>query len=136
MPPVAVRIALALTALAVALALAVQLRAHDLVVNAAETAAQPKPSPALVDKRLDDLNKVDDLRPGSQGALAAAALDLRTGRVPAAIDAATRATKREPENFSAWVTLAVARGNAGDKAGRDAAFAKAHALNPRYPIPR
>jgi Flp pilus assembly protein TadD len=136
MAAVAVRIALALTALAVTIALALQLRAHDLLANAAETAAQPKPSQALVDKRLSDLNKVNDLRPGSQAALAAATLDLRTSRIPAAIGDAARATHREPKNFSAWVTLAVARGNAGDKRGRDAAFAKAHELNPRYPIPR
>ena len=136
MAGVAVRIALALTALAVALALAVQLRAHDLLTNAAETAAQPNASQAVVDQRLDDLKKVEDLRPGSQAALAAAALNLRTNRRPAAVDAARRATRREPKNFSAWVTLAVALGNTGDLAGRRAAFAKAHALNPLYPIPR
>jgi Flp pilus assembly protein TadD len=136
MAAVAARIALALSALAVTIALAVELRAHDLLENAVETAALPKPTQAQVDQRLSDLKKVDDLRPGSQGALAAATLDLRTSRFPAAIDAARRATEREPKNFAAWVTLAVARGNAGDKAGRDAAFAKAHALNPRYPIPR
>lgn len=136
MAAVAVRIALALTALAVALALAIELRAHDLLANAGETAAQPRPSQAVVQQRLDDLKKVDDLRPGSQGALAAAALDLRTSRFPAAADAARRATKREPKNFSAWITLAVALGNTGDRAGRDAAYVKAHALNPRYPLPR
>lgn len=136
MAAVAVRIALALTALAVALVLAVELRAHDLLANAAETAAQPNPSQAVVDKRLDDLKKVDDLRPGSQAALAAAALDLRTNRRPAAVGAARRASRSEPKNFSAWVTLAVALGNVGDKAGRDAAFARAHELNPLYPIPR
>jgi Flp pilus assembly protein TadD len=136
MASVAVRIALALSALVVALALAVELRAHDLLANAGETGAQAKPSRALVDKRLDDLKTVDDLRPGSQGSLAAASLDLRTHRIPAAVDAAARATRREPKNFAAWVTLAVARGNAGDKAGRDASFRRAHALNPMYPIPR
>jgi Flp pilus assembly protein TadD len=136
MTRVVARIGLAVAALVVAGALAVELRAHDLLANAAETAGQANPQPALVDKRLDDLKTVDDLRPGSQGALAAAALDLRTHRIPAAIAAATRATEREPKNFSAWVTLAVARGNAGDAAGRRAAFVKAHVLNPLYPIPR
>ena len=136
MAAVAGRIALALGALAVVIALAVELRAHDLLANAAETAAQPKPTTALVDQRLSDLKTVDDLRPGSQGSLAAAALDIRTGRVPAAVDAAKRATEREPKNFSAWVTLAVAEGNAGNAAARRAAFAKAHVLNPLYPIPR
>jgi Flp pilus assembly protein TadD len=94
------------------------------------------PSQAAVDAQLKDLKTVDDLRPGSQGALAAAALDLRTGRYAAAADDARRAAKRDPKNFSAWVTLAIALGNTGDKAGQRAAFAKAHTLNPRYPIPR
>jgi predicted Zn-dependent protease len=136
MTPVVARIGLALVALAIAGALAVELRAHDLLANAGETAAQVNPQKALVDKRLDGLKTVDDLRPGSQGALAAAALDLRTRRISDAIAAAARATKREPKNFSAWVTLAVARGSAGDVAGRQAAFEKAHTLNPLYPVPR
>ena len=136
MPSVAARIGLALAALAVVAALAVELRAHDLLANAGEAAAQPNPSQALVDKRLDGLETVNDVRPGSQAALVAASLDLRVRRTAAAVDAATRATKREPENFSAWVTLGVALGSAGDAAGRRAAFVKAHALNPLYPIPR
>jgi Flp pilus assembly protein TadD len=136
MAEVIVRIGLAVAALAIAGALAVQERAHDLVRNAAEVAAQPHPKPADADARLKDLKTVDDLRPGSQGALTAAALELRLARYPAAIRAATRATEREPDNFSAWVTLGVARGNAGDGAGRRAAFVRAHILDPLYPVPR
>lgn len=126
---------MAVAALAVVVALAIELRAHDVLANAGEVASQPHPRRADVDAQLDDLKILDDVRPGSQGTLAAAALNLRMGRYAAAVRAATRATRREPENFSAWVTLAVARGGAGDAAGRRAAFVKAHALNPRYPIP-
>ncbi|HEX6714051.1 MAG TPA: hypothetical protein VF066_11715 [Thermoleophilaceae bacterium] len=136
MAEVVVRIGLTVAAVAVAGALGVELRAHDLVANSAEVAAQKQPTRADVDAQLDDLKTVDDLRPGSQGALAAAGLDLRLGRYRDAVEAATRATKREPDNFSAWVTLGVARGGAGDSAGRRAAFARAHVLNPLYPIPR
>lgn len=136
MAEVVARIGLAVAALAVAAALGVELYAHDLVANSAGVAAQSKPKAADVDAQLDDLKTVDDLRPGSQGAIAAAALDLRVGRYPDAVRAATRATDREPDNFSAWVTLAVARGGAGDSAGRRAALVRAHALNPLYPIPR
>jgi Flp pilus assembly protein TadD len=136
MAEVLVRIATALGALVVVAALAVQLRAHDLLANAAQVAAQPKPAPAAVSAQLKDLKTVDDLRPGSQGSLVAAALNLRIGRYAGAADAARRAANRDPKNFSAWVTLAVALGATGDKAGRRAAFAKAHVLNPRYPIPR
>jgi predicted Zn-dependent protease len=136
MAEVLTRIALAVVALAVVAALAVELRAHDLLANSAEVATQQHPTAADVDAQLSDLKTVDDLRPGSQGSLAAATLDLRLGRYRAAIRDATRATKREPDNFSAWVTLAVARGGAGDRAGRRAALARAHVLNPLYPIPR
>jgi Flp pilus assembly protein TadD len=129
------RIAIAVVALAVVTTLGHKLRAQDILANAGQVAAQPHPQRADVDAQLHDLKAVDDLRPGSQGALAAAALNLRMGRYAAAVRAATRATRREPDNFSAWVTLAVARGGAGDVAGRRAAFARAHALNPRYPIP-
>jgi Flp pilus assembly protein TadD len=127
---------MAVVALAAAGGLAVELRAHDVLANSGEVASQAHPQRADVDAQLDDLKILDDVRPGSQGALAAAALNLRMGRYDAAVRAATRATTREPDNFSAWVTLAVARQGAGDMAGRRAAVAKAHALNPRYPIPR
>jgi Flp pilus assembly protein TadD len=136
MPEVIGRIAIAVVALAVVAALGAELRAHDVLANAGQVAAQAHPQRVDVDAQLGELKTVDDLRPGSQGALAAAALDLRMGRYAAAVQAATRATRREPENFSAWVTLAVARGGAGDAAGRRTAFARAHTLNPRYPIPR
>jgi Flp pilus assembly protein TadD len=130
------RIALAVVSLAVVAALAVQLRAHDLLANAAAVAVEPHPSRAAVDQQLHDMNTVSDLRPGSQGFLAAAALDLRTRRYEAASTAALAATKREPRNFSAWVTLAVARADVGDKTGSQLAYAKAHLLNPLYPTPR
>jgi Flp pilus assembly protein TadD len=135
MPEVLLRIAIAAAALVIVAGLAVELRAHDILANAGEVAAG-KPTAPAVDAQLDDLKTVADLRPGSQAALASAALDLRMRRYHAAVRDAMRATEREPDNFSAWVTLAVARGATGDSAGRRAAFAKAHALNPLYPIPR
>ena len=129
------RIAVAVAALAVVAALTIELRAHDLLANATQVAGQAKPSKSDVDAQLDNARTLEGLRPGSQPFLAAASLNLRIGRYAAAERAATSATRREPENFSAWVTLAVARGLAGDNAGRRAAFARAHALNPLYPIP-
>jgi hypothetical protein len=137
MAAVVVRIALAVVSLAVAIALGYQLRAHDIIANGAELAAQPHPGEMDVLAQQIDLRGVaKDLRPGSQASLAEAALDLRTRDYRGAVQAATRATKREPKNFSAWVTLAVARGALGDAAGRREAFAKAHELNPLDPIPR
>jgi predicted Zn-dependent protease len=136
MAEVIVRIGIAVVALAIVAGLAVQLRAHDLLANAADVATQPHPSRADVDRQLKDMKTVSDLRPGSQGQLAAAALELRTGRYAAASRAALAATRREPRNFSAWVTLAVAEAQSGNKAGSQLAYARAHLLNPLYPIPR
>jgi hypothetical protein len=136
MAEVFVRIATALAALVVVAALAVELRAHDIVANAGHVAAQPKPTTSAVDAQLKDLEGVQTTHPGSTPFLAAAALDLRIARYAAAARAATRATQREPKNFSAWVTLAVARGGSGDTAGEHRASVRAHQLNPLYPIPR
>jgi Flp pilus assembly protein TadD len=130
------RIALAVLSLAIVAALAVQLHAHDRLAGAATVALKPRPTAAEVDRQLKNLKTVTSLRPGSQGYLAAAALNLRTGRYEAASKAAMAATRREPKNFSAWVTLAVARADAGDSTGAQLAYAKAHLLNPLYPIPR
>ena len=136
MAEVVARIGIASVALVVVAALVIQLRAHDLLANATGVAAQPKPTAAAVDRQLHDLKTLRKLRPGSQPYLAAAALDLRLGRYAAAAHDAAGATQREPKNFSAWVTLAVARARTGDTRGERAAFARAHVLNPLYPIPR
>lgn len=136
MAEVLARIAVAVVALTVVVALAFELVTHDILANAAGVAAQPRPSAKEVDAQLRDLKRVEKYRPGAQAFLADATLELRTGRDRAALRSARRATQREPENFSAWVTLAVASGRVGDRATQGAAYARAHALNPLYPIPR
>lgn len=136
MAGVLVRVGIALVALAVAAALAVQLRAHDMLDNTKDILVQQHPSTAAVDAQLKDLETVEDLRPGSQAAFAAASIDLRTGRYLAAIDAATRATRRDPKNFSAWITLGIALQGHHEEFPAQAAFERAHVLNPLYPIPR
>ena len=130
------RIGIALVALVVAAALVLQLRAHDLLENAKHVLVQPRPSAAEVDKQLSGLDTVNDLRPGAQGSLAQAGLQFRLHRYRAAVAAARTATKREPDNFSAWTTLAVALAASGDKSGARLANSRAHALNPFYPAPR
>ena len=135
MAEVVARTGIVVVALAVIAALAVQLRAHDLLAHATEVATKPKPTPAQVDAQLRHLKVLQKLRPGSQPFLAAASLELRIGRYGAAARAAKRATQREPKNFSAWVTLAVALAQTGDKRGIQAAYVRAHVLNPLYPIP-
>jgi Flp pilus assembly protein TadD len=135
MAEVIARIATAVVALALIAIFAVELRAHDELANAGQVALAHHPSKAAVDKQVDAMRSIEKWRPGSQPFLASAALDIRTGRFKQALGAAQRATEREPKNFSVWVTLAIARGQLGDRAGQRAAYAKAHALNPLYPIP-
>jgi predicted Zn-dependent protease len=55
------------------------------------------------------------------------------GRRTAALDAAAKATRREPRDWTAWVMLAEARRGAGDRAGFHAALGRAARLNPRAP---
>lgn len=136
MAEVIARIAAAVLALVLIAILAIELRAHDELANAGQLALKPHPSPAAVDRQLDAMRSVQRWRPGSQAFLAAAALELRNHRFRQALASAIRATQREPKNFSAWVTVAVARAQTGDRSGERAAYAEAHALNPLYPIPR
>jgi Flp pilus assembly protein TadD len=131
-----VRIGMALLALVVTAALVVELRAHDMLENTKDIVVQRHPSAAAVDSHLKDLDRVADLRPGGSAAIAAASLNLRTGRYAAAVRSASRATQRDPKNFSAWVTLGLALGGTGDRAGAGRAYQRAHVLNPLYPIPR
>jgi hypothetical protein len=136
MPEVIVRIATAVGALVLVAAFAIELHAHDELTTAGKVVVLPHPAPAAIDKQLDAMRSIQKLRPGSEPFLAAAALDFRVRRFAGAARQARRATEREPKNFSAWVTLAVARAQTGDAAGARAAYAKAHVLNPFYPIPR
>jgi predicted Zn-dependent protease len=50
---------------------------------------------------------------------------------PAAIRAAKEATRRAPNNWTAWVALAEAEKAGGQRAAALAAGHRAHALNPR-----
>lgn len=136
MAEVLARIAVALVAVAGLVVSAYELVTHDVIANAAHVAAQPTPAAPQVDAALRDLKRVEDFHPGAQVFMAQAALNLRSRRYAAAERAAQRASELEPKNFSAWVTLAVARARTGDRAGERGAFARAHQLNPLYPIPR
>ena len=136
MSKVLVRIATAAGAALIAVALGVQLHAHGLLSSAGKAAGAPAPTAAELDKTLADLRRVSDLRPGTQALLLATGVEFKAKRYAAAVRSAQHATRREPDNFSTWLTLGIARRTAGDQAGARAAFARAHVLNPLYPIPR
>jgi hypothetical protein len=56
-------------------------------------------------------------------------------RVAAATQLARTATRREPDNFNAWVALMQALSAGGDRDGATAAARRAEALNPRWRPP-
>jgi predicted Zn-dependent protease len=135
MAEVAARIVVAAFALALAAGLAVELHAHDVFADAQAVAKQPQPTRAAIDHALHDAGRVSKLEPGGGAFLLAAGLNLRAQRPAAAARSAERATKRDPQNFAAWLTLGVARQSAGDNPGAKAAYARVRALNPLYGTP-
>jgi Flp pilus assembly protein TadD len=123
----------------IAAGIAVQLHAHQLLDDAVaqiRREAASKPDPAQHKKALDDARQVSRLQPGTSGLFAAVGLETRAGRAAEAERFALRATRREPRNFSTWLTLGVIRQGRGDTSGARAAFAKAQQLNPLYQTPR
>jgi Flp pilus assembly protein TadD len=122
----------------IAAGMAVQLHAHQLLsrsLSQVKREIASKPDPAQHRKALHDALRVADLQPGSGALFVAIGLDTRAGRSAAAERLALRATRREPRNFSTWLTLGVIRQGRGDDAGAKAALAKAQQLNPLYATP-
>jgi Flp pilus assembly protein TadD len=119
--------------------MAVQLHAHTLQQSAVSEIGREfagGKDPKAQRAALDDSLRVADLRPGSGGLFAAIGLETRAGHLASAERLALRATRREPDNFSTWLTLGVVRQSRGDKAGAAAAFARVKRLNPLYPTPQ
>jgi hypothetical protein len=136
MSDVLARIAGALAAVVVAGAMAIELHAHDQTARIAKDARAAKLSPAQLREDLADLDDVSKVVPGSAPFMAAAALNNRARRFADASRAAKRATEREPDNFSTWITYGLVRRAVGDERTARDAFARAHELNPLYPTPR
>jgi Flp pilus assembly protein TadD len=137
MADVLARIGIAAVATLVATALAYELHAYDVYAPAAAVATSFRAPPAQREASLlHDLERASDLRPGTQALIAAATLEVRLGHPRAGARFAERATRREADNFSAWSTLGVALGAAGDASAAKAAYARARELNPRFVPPR
>ena len=129
------RIALALFASVIAVGFAIQLHAHNVLSDARAELnheARFQTDPVQHQKAIDDALRVDDLRPGTGGLFTAVGLATRGKRLAEAERYALRATKREPDNYSTWVALAVIRQNRGNDAGARQALARADKLNPLY----
>ena len=135
----AARLALAVVATVIAAGMAVQIHAHNLVSDAVDQVKREvasKPDPAQHQKAVDDALRASRLQPGSGALFVAIGLETRARRLAEAERYALRATRREPDNYSTWLTLGVIRQGRGDDAGARAAFARAAKLNPLYRTPR
>ena len=133
------RIALAVVATLIAAGFAVQIHAHGMLKSAVKEVGRETrgvKDRAAHRAALDKANRVTDLRPGTAGLFTAVGLEVRAKNLAAAERLAQRATEREPDNFSTWLTLGVVRQSRKDDAGAKAAFARADKLNPLYRKPR
>jgi hypothetical protein len=133
--PLAARVPLAVVALAIAVFLAVQLSAEHRLKENRDVVLENLPRG---DQRREDairrLEDVAGIQPGTEALLAASGgrSSAGAGRRGAAL--ARRAVGREPDNFGAWVTLAIALKDVNRAAALDA-LERAHRLNPRYRVP-
>jgi hypothetical protein len=120
------RTALAAAAL-VAVVLATPAYLSTAAVARAETAAATESHDAL--NRLDTAAQLNPF--ATEPLILRSTILQLDGKSVAALDAAAKATKRDPRDWTAWVMLAQARRGAGDRAGARVALARAARLNPR-----
>jgi hypothetical protein len=122
------RAALATAALVV-LVLAIPAYLSTAAVARGETDSATSTKDALAE--LEDASR---LNPFATEPLLLRSTILQLERKPrAALDAASEATERGPQNWAAWLVLGEARRSVGDRAGSRAAFDRAESLNPRAP---
>jgi hypothetical protein len=122
------RAALATAALVV-LVLAIPAYLSTAAVTRGETDSATSTKDALAE--LEDASR---LNPFATEPLLLRSTILQLERKPrAALDAASEATERGPQNWAAWLVLGEARRSVGDRVGSRAAFHRAASLNPRAP---
>lgn len=133
--PLALRVPLAVLALAIAAFMAVQLDAEHRLKDGRDTVTEGLPRG---DQRREDaireLVDVAEVQPGTEALLAASGARTAGGEARRGAALARRAVKREPDNFGAWLTLAIALRDVDRPAALDA-LERAHRLNPRYRLP-
>jgi hypothetical protein len=84
-------------------------------------------------RAVDTLSLAARVNPwGVEPLILKSAILLDAGRASAAVDAATKATRRDPELWTAWAALAQAERAAGNRAAAAAARKRVRALNPLY----
>lgn len=133
--PLAARVPLALIALAVAVFTGVQLDAEHRLKENRDVVLEGLPrGDAHREDAIRALEDVADVQPGTEALLAASGARSSGGEVRQGAALARRAVRREPDNFGAWLTLAVALKDVDRPAALDA-LERARRLNPRYRLP-
>lgn len=133
--PLAVRVPLAVLALAIAAFMGLQLSAEHRLKDSRDTVLQGLPRrDAAREDAIRELVRVADVQPGTEALLAASGGSSSGGEFRRGAALARRAVEREPDNFGAWLTLAIALQRIDRPAALDA-LERAHRLNPRYSLP-
>ena len=133
--PLAARVPLAVLALAIAAFMAVQLDAEHRLRESSDTITQGLPrGDQRREHAIRELEDVADVQPGTEALLAASGARTAGGEVREGAVLARRAVGREPDNFGAWLTLAIALEDT-NRAAALRALERAHRLNPRYRVP-
>ncbi len=133
--PFALRLPLALVALAIAAFMGVQLDAEHRLKDGRDTVNEGLPrGDQRREEAIRELVDVADVQPGTEALLAASGASSAGGEVRRGAALARRAVAREPDNFGAWLTLAIALKDV-DRPAALHALERAHRLNPRYRVP-
>jgi cytochrome c-type biogenesis protein CcmH/NrfG len=133
--PLAARVPLALLALAIAIFMGVQLNAERRLKESRDTVIEGLPrGDERREAAIRELEDVAGVQPGTEALLAASGARSSGGEVQRGAALARRAVEREPDNFGAWLTLAIALKDT-DRAAASDALERAHRLNPRYRLP-
>jgi len=135
MIPLAVRIVLALVALAIAGFMGLQLSAEKRLKDSRDTVnAVLERGDRRREEAIRTLVDVSQVQPGTEALLLASQSRSSRQQDREGAGLARRAVNREPDNFAAWVTLAVALKDIDRPAALDA-LERAGRLNPRYRLP-
>ncbi|HMJ97573.1 MAG TPA: hypothetical protein VK486_17125 [Thermoleophilaceae bacterium] len=135
MIPFPLRLVLAVGALALAGFMGLQLSAEKRLKDSRDTVNEVlKRGDPRREDAIRTLLDVADVQPGTEALLLASTSRTSRGEDRAGTALARRAVDREPDNFAAWVTLAIALKDIDRPAALDA-LERARRLNPRYRIP-
>ena len=129
-PAVALRAGLVVAALACLTAIGVPLATTGAVRNSQAAVLAGDPNAALTDAQ-----SATRIEPAAASAQLQVALVLELERdVPGAVQAALKATRDEPQNWSGWLVLSRLEAEAGNPQASLAAYRRARSLNPRSPL--